>query len=149
LENLTTGPVFLAYREDVCEGCDIMEPLVQEILNVHFNPKSILYYEAADYSGSTVNFVHINVGRASGEIRDSFFVYDQDHRGGVPMFVMITLGNNEGVIEPCIIPCYTTAYATLGLQSNEGRKAFLRRMISLGVEMYDEYYQEYIASLEG
>ena len=148
LENLTTGPVFLAYREDVCEACDIMEPLVQEIFNVHFEPKSILFYEATEYSGSTVNFFHINVGKVSGEIRESFFTYDQDNRGGVPMFVMITLGDNEGVIEPCIIPCYTTAYATLGLQGDEGRKAFLRRMISYGIEKYNEYYQEYLQCLE-
>ena len=148
LENLTTGPVFLAYREDVCEGCDIMEPLVQEIFNIHFDPFSTLYYEVADYSGSTVNFVHINVGKASGEIRESFFIYDQDDRGGVPMFVMVALGDNEGVIEPVIIPCYTTAYATLGLQGDEARKAFLRRMVSYGIEKYNEYYEEYLASLE-
>ena len=148
LDNLTTGPVFLAYRADVCEACDIMEPLVQEIFNIHFDPFSILYYEAADYLGSTVNFVHINMGKASGELKESFYVYDQDNRGGVPMFEMITLGDNEGVIEPCIIPCYTTAYATLGLEDEAGRKAFLRRMVSLGIEKYDEYYQEYMECLE-
>jgi hypothetical protein len=125
-----------------------MEPLVQEVFNVHFEPKSVLFYEAADYSGSTVNFFHINVGKVSGEIRESFFTYDQDNRGGVPMFVMITLGDNEGVIEPLILPCYTTAYATLGLQGEEGRKAFLRRMVSLGIEKYDEHYQEYMTLLE-
>ena len=28
LENLTKGPVFLAYRKDVCKACDEMEPLL-------------------------------------------------------------------------------------------------------------------------
>jgi len=148
LDNLTTGPMFLAYRENVCDGCDIMEPLIQEVLDVHFDPYSTKYYKSTEYAGSTVNFMHINMGQASGEIRESFFIYDQDNRGGVPMFVLITLGEDEeGVIKPCIIPCYTTAYATLGLQSDEGRKAFLRRMVSLGIEKYDEYSEEYLALL--
>ena len=36
LDNLSKGPVFLAFRSDVCDACDIMEPIIQDIFSVHF-----------------------------------------------------------------------------------------------------------------
>lgn len=138
LENLSTGPIFLAFREDVCGACDIMEPILQEIFNVHFE-KEDLVFETVDYDGTPIHFVHISLDHSSGDIRNSFYIYDKDHRGGVPMFALISLGDNNGEIEPY----YTTAYGTLGLTSYDGRRATLRRMITMGIDYYNENHEGY------
>ena len=43
LDNLTKGPIFLAFRQDVCAACDKMELILKDILNVEFG-KIILQY---------------------------------------------------------------------------------------------------------
>lgn len=50
------------------------------------------------------------------------------------MFVLVTLGNNSGNIEPY----YTAVYGKLGLTSVGGRKALFRKMITMGIDFYDE-----------
>ena len=141
LENLTDGVVFLAFRQDVCEGCDKMEPVLKDLFDVEFE-KEELFYQQVDFDGENVHFYHINLDHSSGDIRQSFFIYDQDDIGGVPMFVLVSLGNNSGNIEPY----YTAAYATLGLQANEGRKAALKKMITTGINIYLENKDYYSLS---
>lgn len=132
LDNLTTGPIFLAFSEDGCEPCNETKSIIQDVFNVHFKSEE-LFYKTVDYSGSTVHFIHINRDHSPVKMKDSLYIYDQDNRGGVPMFVMITLGNNSGQINPY----YTTAYGKFGLQSDSGQKAFLRKMITRGIDLYN------------
>lgn len=132
LDNLTKGPVFLAFRQDVCTACDEIDPILKDIFDVEFGKKE-LFYETVDYEGSNVSFFHINVDHVSGEFLDSFFIYDKDKRSGVPMYVIITYGNNSGVIQPY----YATAYSLLGQSHQEHREKFLRDMISKGIDYYN------------
>ena len=132
LENLTEkGPIFLAYRADVCSACEIMEPLLIEMFDVEFGKKE-LFYDTIDYQGEDIVFYHINIDDPYEKETEGFYIYDKDQRGGVPMFVFITLGNNSGNIEPY----YITAYSTLGKETEEERVAYFNEMISVGLEFY-------------
>jgi len=139
LENLTKGPVFIEYRQDVCKACDDMAPLVKEILGIDFG-KTETFYKTIKIGNNNVTFIHINHDHVSKELDDSFYIYDKNNVGGVPMFVFITLGNNSGHIEPY----YATAYGTLTLSNNEARKAFLRNMLQDAIDHYNENIMGYI-----
>jgi len=133
LENLTTGPVFIEYRSDVCEACDKMAPIVKDIFKVSFEKEDTLY-EKINYNGLTVHFYHINLDHANQIQKDSFSIYDKDDRKGVPMFVIITVKYNRGIIDPC----YTAAYGTLGEKTEEGRRNLLTDMINDGIGLYEQ-----------
>ncbi|MFW6122428.1 MAG: hypothetical protein ACOC80_16225, partial [Petrotogales bacterium] len=107
LENLTKGPLFIEYRSDVCTACDIMAPIIKDIFHLSFEKEDTLY-ELVNYNGTNIHFYHINLDHASQIQKDSFPIYDKDHRQGVPMFVVITVKYNRGIIDPC----YTAAYGT-------------------------------------
>lgn len=132
LDNLTKhGPIFLAFRQDVCFACEVMEKNLKEIFNVEFGKKE-LFYQIINYSGTNIVFYHINIDDPYEKETEAFYVYDKDRRKGVPMFVLITLGNNSGKIQPY----YMTAYSTLGKDNDAERKAFFRDMISIGINHY-------------
>jgi len=94
LESLYEGPVFIAYREDVCISCDEMEPILQDIFSVYFE-KEDTFSEIASFDNSNVTFIHINIDHANTEQKESRFIYDKDHIGGVPQFTIITLFKNR------------------------------------------------------
>jgi len=137
-DNLTKGLVFLAFRTDVCHGCDEMEDVLKELFDVDFGSKE-LFYKRIDFDGSNISFFHINVNHVSGEFYDSFDIYDRRQKGEVPLFVVITLGNNSGNIEPY----YAIAYGTLGKQGVEDRKEFLKDMIEPAIAEYAHYHLDY------
>jgi len=133
LDNLTKGPVFLEFREDVCTACDIMAPVVKEIFSVEFE-KDETFATTVAFGTTNVTFIHINLDHATEELKDSISVYDKDHVGGVPMFTILTLGYDRGFIKPY----YTTAYGTLSLDSNEERKELLLQIIQDGIDLYNQ-----------
>ena len=133
LENLTTGPLFIEYRTDVCLACDQMAPIVKDIFGLSFEKEDTLYKEV-DYNGSTIHFYHINLDHASQIQKDSFPIYDKDDIQGVPMFVLITVKYHRGIIEPC----YTAAYGTVGQKTDEGRRELLTDMIDDGLDLYEQ-----------
>jgi hypothetical protein len=138
LENLTKGPLFIEYRSDVCLACDIMAPIIKEIFNVSFEKEETLY-ELVNFNGSNINFYHINLDHASEIQENSFSIYDKDHRQGVPMFVIITVKYNRGIIEPC----YTAAYGTLGLPTDQERKDMVINMVEDGIKLYEQNQEGY------
>ena len=132
LKNLSEiGPVFLAFRQDVCSACEIMEPLLMEMFDLEFGKKE-LFYQIIDYNGDNFAFYHINIDDPYEKETEGFYIYDKDQRGGVPMFVLITLGNNSGVVQPY----YITAYSTLGKETEKERAAYFYEMISTGIDFY-------------
>jgi len=135
IENLTnTGPLFLAYRTDVCAYCDDMEPLLMEIFNVTFEKEDI-FYKTVNFNGSDVTFVHINTDYAKGELFESQETYDIDGDNAVPMFTTITLGYNRGIIEEY----YNTVYGILDQHYNdEQRVELLTNIILNSIELYNE-----------
>jgi len=134
LDNLSKGPVFLTYRKDVCDGCEEMDPLIQEVFDVNFG----LYdYESyVDFEDTTIYFRHINIEHTTSEFEDSYEIYGGV---GVPMFVVITLGNNSGTIEPC----YRVEYGTLGLEKDFARKEFIKTMMHEAIEYYNQNGRDY------
>lgn len=133
LGNLSKGPVFLAFREDVCLGCDIMEPIIQDIFEVEFEKEETVV-KTVIFNDTNVTFIHINLDHASQELKDSFFVYDKDNVGGVPMFTVITLGYDRGFVKPY----YSSVYGTLNLEENIERKAFLLEFIQDGIDLFNQ-----------
>jgi hypothetical protein len=133
LENLTTGILFIEYRSDVCKACDDMAPIIKDIFHLSFEKEDTLY-EHLNYSGSVVNFYHINLDHATDIQIDSFDMYDKDQRMGVPMFVVITVKYDRGAIKPC----FTAAYGTLGLDTDEERRDFVLDMLNDGINLYEQ-----------
>ena len=133
LENLTTGILFIEYRSDVCKACDDMAPIIKDIFHLSFEKEDTLY-EPLNYSGSVVNFYHINLDHATDIQIDSFDMYDKDQRMGVPMFVVITVKYDRGTIKPC----FTAAYGTLGLDTDEERRDFVLDMLNDGINFYEQ-----------
>jgi hypothetical protein len=138
LENLTKGPLFIEYRSDVCAACDIMAPIIKEIFHLSFQKEETLY-KLVNYNGTNVHFYHINLDHASKIQKDSFPIYDKDHRQGVPMFVIITVKYDRGIIKPC----YTAAYGTLGLDKDEERRDMITDMIEDGIKLYEQNQEGY------
>ena len=138
LENLTKGVVFLHYSEDACYGCDIMYPIIQDLFNITFGKEDIVY-EMISFKNLNVAYFYTNIDHASEEMKNSFPIYDKDHIGGLPMFAIITLGYDKGIIRPY----YTTVYGTLGLDSDKDRIAFLKELIQESIDIYNQNLDGY------
>ena len=140
LENLAKGPVLIAYRKDVCEACDEMEPLLQDIFGLTFEKEDV-FFENVNFDGTNVTFLHINIDHSSEVLRKSMHVYDKDNINGVPMFTLITLNYNyDGIV----IPYYSTLYGKLGLTHDEEIKTFLTDIIKDGITLYNDNIAGYI-----
>ena len=138
LENLTKGVVFLHYSEDACPGCDIMYPIIQDLFNITFGKKDTIH-EIISFEDSDVAYFYTNVDHTSEEMENSFPIYDKDHISGLPMFAIITLGYDKGIIRPY----YTTIYGTLGLDNNEDRFAFLTELMQDSIDIYNQNSEGY------
>jgi hypothetical protein len=128
LDNLSKGPLFIAFRKDVCEACDIMEPQLKEIFSIEYE-KEETFSTFVSFNNTNVTFMHINIDHASKEMKNLFYIYDREHVEGVPMFTIITLGYDKGFVKPC----YATAYGVLEL----------REVILDGISLYEKYYDFY------
>ena len=140
LDNLTKGPIFIAYRKDVCEYCDEMEPLLMEIFNISFEKEDI-FFETFDFYGDDITFIHINLDHASQVLIDSFRIYDKDDINGVPMFTIVTINyDHNGIVKPC----YSTLYSKLGLDDDDEIKEFLTKVIQDSILLYNDNKAGYI-----
>lgn len=138
LENLTTGIIFIEYRSDVCKACDDMAPVIKDIFQLSFEKEDTLY-EMVNYNGTIVHFFHINLDHATDLQEDSFAIYDKDNVMGVPMFVIISVNYNRGIVQPC----YTSAYGTVGEATYGGRRTFITDMLNDGIKLYDLNHEGY------
>ena len=133
LDNLTKGPVFMAYGSNSCNACNITDAVLMDVFDVEFGFNELVIKES-NFDENIITFFHINVDEHGDEYLYSFNVYDKSNQNAVPMFVVITLGNNSGVVKPC----YATAYGTLGSSKFE-RKDFILEMIDLGLENFTKF----------
>ena len=138
LENLSTGIVFLHYSEDACVGCDIMYPIIQDLFNIKFGKEDI-FYEKINFKDSNISYYYINIDHTTEEFAESFPIYDKDFISGLPMFTIITLGYDNGIIKPY----YTTTYGTLGLNNDEDRYNFLEELIDDSFNIYNQNFEGY------
>ncbi len=133
LRNLSKGPVFIHYRDDVCSACDAMEPIVKEIFGVNYSIEQC-FFKTVNFNGTNVTFIHINLDHSDKNKVDSFKIYDRNHVNGVPMFVVVTLGYDRTFVKPC----YSTGYAFLEKNTPQAAKKVLLSMIEDGIELYKQ-----------
>lgn len=132
-ENLTKGPVFLHYSEDVCAGCEIMFPIVKELFNIEFE-KQDMFSDTVAFDNTNITFIYINRDHTTDALKDSFSLYDKDNIGGLPMFTIVTLGYDHGTVRPY----YTTLYGTLNVPTDAERTSLLRNTLTESIELYKQ-----------
>jgi hypothetical protein len=136
LENLTKGPVFLHYSGDACEGCDVMYPVIKELFHINFG-KQEMFHALVTFENATIAYTYINIHHTTAELKNSQIVYDPTEMGGIPMFTVVTLGYDNGVVKPK----YATVSGTLaanGCYTNETRLQFLSALVNDSIEMYHQ-----------
>lgn len=131
IENLTKGVVFLHFSEDACAGCDIMYPIIKDLFNIEFG-KEEMVYEITNFDNYEVPYYYVNLDHTNNIMRNSFSIYDKDNIKGLPMFSIITLGYDKGIIKPY----YTTLYGTLNIDSDSGRLDYLEDLLQQSIEIY-------------
>lgn len=140
LENLSKGPVLLHYRTDACAACDQMDPMVASLFNLSSLDEDYLL-TISKFNGVNVTLIHINLDHVEKKLRNSFDVYNvRGKNGGVPMFSLVTLGYDRGVVKPA----YATGYSFLEKPTPEQGKKVLKQLIEEGVNMYVQNHQGYI-----
>ena len=133
LDNLSSGIVFLHYSEDACPGCDIMLPVVQELLSVDYEKKE-LFSKNINYNGQQISYFYTNIDHATPSRTEPFETYDIQDINGLPMFTIVTLGYYSGVIKPKFV----TLYGTLGVDTDEERMEMLEEIIDDAFTLYTE-----------
>jgi hypothetical protein len=132
-ENLTKGPVFLHYSENVCAGCEIMFPIIKQIFNVEFE-KQDRYSATVTFENQNITYIYINLDNTTDVLENSFPLYDKDDIGGLPMFTIVTLGYDHGTVRPY----YTTLYGTLNVPTDTERTSLLIEILTESIEMYQQ-----------
>jgi hypothetical protein len=132
IENLTIGPVFLHFSEDVCHGCEVMHPVIEKLFNISFG-KTDSVYEVIKIQNTSIVYFYINIDHTTQDLRNSLYIYDKDNVQGLPMFSIITLGYDNGIIKPY----YTSIYGTLK-DTDQERLDFLSSILQEAIEIYEE-----------
>ncbi|MFO8077285.1 MAG: hypothetical protein R6U21_01385 [Thermoplasmatota archaeon] len=133
LDNITDGIVFLHFSEDACPGCDIMLPIIQDLFSVDYE-KEEMFSTTGTYENHSIAYFYTNIDHATEERADALEIYDQKHIKGLPMFTVVTLGYEKGIIKPY----YASVYGTLGLDTDQKREAFLKDILQDSIDLYDE-----------
>jgi len=132
IENLTIGPVFLHFSEDVCHGCEVMHPVIENFFNISFE-KTEYVYEIKNIQGTSVVYFYINIDHITPELRNSLYIYDKDNVKGLPMFSLISLGYDKGIVKPY----YTSIYGTLK-DTDQERLDVISSILQEGIEIYEQ-----------
>ncbi len=133
LDNISEGIVFLHFSEDACPGCDIMLPIIQDLFSVDYG-KEDMYSTALSYQNTSIAYFYTNIDHATDERADALYIYDQKHIKGLPMFTVVSLGYDKGIIKPY----YTSVYGTLGRDNDSDRRAFIETILQDSIDLYDE-----------
>ncbi|HVQ00927.1 MAG TPA: hypothetical protein VMT57_05385 [Candidatus Thermoplasmatota archaeon] len=133
LENLSKGPVFLHFSETVCSGCEVMFPIVKSIFGVKFG-KQDRFWRTVTFENQTITYIYSNLDNTTDTLENTFPLYDKDDIGGLPMFVIVTLGYDHGTVRPY----YTTLYGTLNVPTDTDRDALLREVLHESLELYKQ-----------
>jgi hypothetical protein len=132
-ENLTKGPVFLHYSEDVCAGCEVMFPIIKQLFNIEFE-KQDMFSGTVTYDHTNITYIYVNLDHTIDAYENSFPIYDKDDIGGLPMFTIVTLGYDHGTVRPY----YTTLYGTLNVPTDAERTALLQEILDESIEMFQQ-----------
>lgn len=133
LDNITDGIVFLHFSEDACPGCDIMLPIVQNLFSVEYE-KEDMFSTKVNYDNQSIVYLYTNIDHATSIRADALETYDQKQLKGLPMFTVVTLGYEKGIIKPY----YASVYGTLGLDTDQQRETFLEDILQDSIDLYNE-----------
>ena len=131
IENLTKGVIFLHFSEDACPGCDIMYPIIKDLFKIEFG-KEDMVYTITNFEGNVIPYYYANLDHTNELMRNTFSIYDKDNIKGLPMFSIITLGYDKGIIKPY----YTTLYGSLNLDNDSDRLNYLIELLQQSIEIY-------------
>jgi hypothetical protein len=133
LENLTKGLVFLHYTEDVCHACEIMLPVINEFFGTSIEKKDE-FSATIEFMDSAVTIIYINIDHREEYFNEPFYTYDKDNIGGLPMFTIISVGYDRGIVKPY----YTSLYGTLALDTDAERLDKLTQVFQDGIDLYNQ-----------
>jgi hypothetical protein len=147
LEDLKEGPVFIAYRTTVCDYCDVMEPIVEDIFKIDdlskdetsgvklLNQTDYAKY-TLEYNGNSVIFYHINSTTSPKYLADTQLVYmNEIFKNANPMFTTITVRySHSGIVKPY----YSTVYGVLEKDTYNERKNVLTGILDDAIDLYKE-----------
>lgn len=133
LENLTKGPIFLHFSETVCAGCEVMFPIVKSLFKVEFG-KQDRFWRTVTFESQNITYIYSNLDNTTDALQNAFPLYDKDDIGGLPMFVIITLGYDHGTVRPY----YTTLYGTLNVPTDADRTTLLIELLHDSIELYHQ-----------
>jgi hypothetical protein len=133
IDNLSSGIVFLHYSEDACPGCDIMYPIVKDLFSVDFEKQS-MFSSYASYNAKNISYFYTNIDHATAARSEPFNTYDTRDLNGLPMFTIVTLGYDQGIIKPT----FTTLYGTLGKDTDEKRAVILENVLADAIDLWNE-----------
>ena len=133
IDDLEKGPVFIAFRKDICDYCDDMEPLIKQIFNLTYEKEEV-FSEIIDFNGTNIVFYHLNLNHVEQEFKNFQSYYDTDGDSVVPMFTIITLGDNRGIVQPY----YLTFYGILDPKyTDDQRIEEITNNIHNAIKLYD------------
>ena len=115
-----------------------MHPIIEEFFNIKFN-KEDMVNEMVSFDDMPVVYYYINIDHTTDELYDTFALYDKDGIKGLPMFTIITLGYDNGIVRPY----YTSMYGTLK-DTDEERIEFLTLLMKESMEIYHQNVHGYI-----
>ncbi len=133
LDNLSLGIVVLHFSEDACPGCDIMYPVMKDLLSVDFG-KQELFSKNLKYNDHKIAYFYTNIDHATDSRITPFETYDIRDINGLPMFVVITLGYDKGIVKPK----FSTFYGTLGLKTDGKRIELLESVLDDAFILWEE-----------
>ena len=136
LENLSQGPVVLFYSGDACAACDVMYPIIKQLLSVEFGKQDI-FFEQVIFEDTQISYIYVNIHHTTEELKESQSIYDKDAISGIPMFTVVTLGYDNGLVRPK----YTSLYGTLtslGSSTDAERLTFLQDVLRDSINMYND-----------
>lgn len=138
LENLSKGLVFLHFSEDVCLACEEMLPVINDFFGVSIK-KTDSFTQTIDFMGAKVTIIYINIDHRPKYLNDAFYIYDKENIGGLPMFSVISLGYDRGIVKPY----YASLYGKFALDTNEERLELITNVFSDGIDIYEQNSEGY------
>lgn len=131
------GPVLIEYTraEVVCPPCGRMDPHVEELVREYREEVVFFIINDSDNEMKTV-FKEKEETKAADSVIQTFYTYDIDNfgTGGIatPTYVIITLGNENGIIRPY----FAVGYGEFVEEDAEKTKKELANVLDFAIERY-------------
>ncbi len=139
-ENLSKGPILLHYSQDVCHGCEIMLPVLQNITNLDYAKKDTIATEIS-FDGGVYTYYYINNDHAPELLKDTYEVFDVAGIGARPMFVLLTYDCQGVDCQTEIV--YSSQIGVLGGDSYQEQYAYVETMMEEALDMWESHHEDY------